>query len=82
MRSPASEFLSGYVMDKAADEPVHVRLRLYRALATTLPARSARFAELTKLADELESIETRSRQLRLDLGEEGHSTGSGQGGER
>lgn len=58
------------MLEKSGDEPVARRIRLYRALASTIPEKSPRFAELMALADELEAIEERCCQLRLTLGDD------------
>jgi len=71
MKTPANELLCRYVLDTSSGEPVARRVKLYRALAATLPEGCERFNELTSLADDLEAIDRRSEQLRLNLGEEG-----------
>lgn len=78
--SPASEVLCAFVFEKSSDEPVSRRIQLYRALAATLLESDPRFTELTKLADSLDEIERRCRQLRLDLDED--DSGDGDGGAR
>lgn len=66
--TPASELLCAFVLDRSREDSAEKRIALYRALAATLPENCPQFGLLTEIADDLEEIERRSHQLRLDLG--------------
>jgi hypothetical protein len=55
-----------WILEKASEEPLQKRVALYRDAASTI-ASSRLSAQLSRLADELEAIETRHKQLLLDL---------------
>lgn len=64
MPKPVSE-ISTYVLECLEGEPVRKRIRLTRALAKiSLPPDRE---ELTSIADELESCQNRTKQLRLNF---------------
>jgi hypothetical protein len=65
--TPARQLLTDYVLEHCVQEPLTLRLSLYRALAADLPANAPEFAQLTAMADELEGIEARHQQLVLDF---------------
>lgn len=58
--------ISAFVMDKLDGEPIARRIQLKRALAEIVPTPKQR-AALLKMADDLEAIERRHRQLVLDF---------------
>ena len=58
--------ITDYVMEKSEGEAATRRAGLYRDLAA-LSVDDIRAASMLKIAAELESIERRCRQLRLDL---------------
>ncbi len=65
MTTPALKIYS-YVLEKAEDDTAAKRAELYRALAAVIgDPRKAR--ELNQIADELEQINRRCRQLTLGL---------------
>jgi hypothetical protein len=65
--TPARQLLTQFVLEQSINEPLQLRMLLYRALAAELPGRSPEFRQFTSLADELEAIEARHQQLLLDL---------------
>jgi hypothetical protein len=62
----AADRLTGWILEKASEEPLQKRVSLYRDAAATI-ASSRVSARLSRLADELEAIEARHQQLLLDL---------------
>jgi hypothetical protein len=74
--TPARQALFAFVLDKLQVEPVAKRIDLYRALAAELSETEPAFQLLTSLADELETIEKKHKQLRLDLGDDDGKAGS------
>ena len=60
------KFIQLYALQKADDEPLEMRERIYRALAATAPS-AVDTNRLTKLADELQMIQRATDQLLLDL---------------
>lgn len=67
MNTPARSLLASFVLEHSRNETLPKRMGLYRALAAELPETSPVFQQLTQLADELESIESRHNQLLLDF---------------
>ena len=65
MQAPV-RYLDGYVMQKAAEEPLRIRVQLYRAMAEVAPTPD-RARQLRDLANGLEEIEARHDQLQLDF---------------
>ncbi len=63
-----SQRIVAYVLQKAEQEPVLRRASLYRDLATLVLSEDDA-KKLSALAHELELIEKRTLQLRLDLGD-------------
>jgi hypothetical protein len=66
----ATQRLIDYVMEKAAVEPAARRARIYRDLSTVVLSDAAAH-QLVAAAEDLDAIDRRCRQLRLDLGDEG-----------
>ncbi len=67
MTTPARALLTQFVLEHTTDSPLPLRMQLYRALAAELPEEAEEFQRLTKLADELEDIESRHQQLVMDF---------------
>lgn len=65
--TPARQLITDYVLGHCTDEPLTLRLRLYRALAADLPEKTETFRRLTRMADDLEAIEAAHAQLLLDF---------------
>lgn len=61
-----ADFLAAFILDQLASQPLGRRVILYRCLASETKRKSLR-DECLKLADELESIERRHRQLTLNF---------------
>lgn len=67
--NPARQLLTDYVLEHCVQEPLQLRLSLYRALAADLPEASPDFNHLTSMADDLEE-EVERHQLKLfELGQ-------------
>lgn len=67
MTNPARQFLVEFVLAHADSEPLPVRVKLYRALASELPETCSEYKALTQSADALEAAEARTEQLLLNL---------------
>jgi hypothetical protein len=67
MNTPARQFLVDFVLGHADSEPLPVRVKLYRALASELPEACSEYSALTQAADALEEAEARTEQLLLNL---------------
>jgi hypothetical protein len=66
MPKQPTSILFDFVLEKAADETAARRVRLYRALASVIGNESDAVTLVT-LADDLEAIERKHRQLVLDF---------------
>lgn len=60
------KFLVEYVLRKSENEDLKTRINLYRSIAEIAPSEKLAF-ELRKMADELDSVARKSRQLQFDL---------------
>ncbi|MBK8477470.1 MAG: hypothetical protein IPL39_14550 [Opitutaceae bacterium] len=67
MNTPARQFLVDFVLGHADSEPLAIRVKLYRALASELPGSCPEYTALTQAADALEDAEARTEQLLLNL---------------
>ncbi len=61
---PAQQVLVDFALEHAAALPIAKRVEIYRAIAALIPATVQRTA-IMGLADELEEIERKHRQLQL-----------------
>jgi hypothetical protein len=67
MLTPANRVLVEFVLDHSGGEPVAKRIELYRALAATMSEADEAFAQLTRLADDLEAVDESHAQLLLNF---------------
>ena len=67
MSTAASNVLTEFVLDRMEHEPIGKRIELLRSLAIYTHATPSQRAEFHALADELEQIERKHRQLVLDF---------------
>jgi hypothetical protein len=64
---PALRILTDFALEKANGESLAKRVEIYRAVAALIPASEQR-TQVMDLADELEEIERKHRQLLLSFG--------------
>lgn len=62
-----AQYLTGYLLEQIAKEPVEERIRLYRALAVAPSTDANLRRSVTARADELEAFRKREQQTLLDF---------------